>query len=108
MANEYQSCIDACYQCAEACDRCAVSCLQEPHLEMMRACIKTDMECAALCRVTAQLLSLESEQVKQVCRICADACRACAEECSKHQHDHCQQCAAECRRCAEVCMQMTA
>ena len=28
--NQFQSCIQACYDCAQACDTCAAACLQEP------------------------------------------------------------------------------
>jgi len=75
---------------------------------MMGACIRTDMECAAICYAAAQLMSFDSSRAKEVCRICADICDACAAECSKHQEEHCRACAEACRKCAEECRRMAA
>jgi hypothetical protein len=44
MSDEYKKCIESCYLCAAACDNCAASCLEEENLEMMRECIKLDMQ----------------------------------------------------------------
>lgn len=95
-------------ECANACDHCAASCLEEANVEMMAECIRLDMECAAICKATAQLVHLGSNHANAACQLCADICNACAEECEKHDHDHCQRCAAECRHCAEQCLSMTA
>lgn len=51
MLDEYKKCIEACYLCATACDNCAASCLDEENLEMMRECIKLDIQCANICRL---------------------------------------------------------
>jgi hypothetical protein len=104
--HSYQSCIDACLRCAAICNHCASSCTQEEDVKMMARCIQLDMECSALCYAAAQLMSLGSEKVMDICRICAGICEACGEECSKHQHEHCQECARICRTCAEKCRQM--
>ena len=73
---------------------------------MMAQCIQIDMECAAVCYATAQLMSLGSDKAKQLCAICADICEKCAAECAKHKTDHCQECADMCRKCAEECRRM--
>lgn len=54
----YQSCIDACLKCASICNHCASSCTQEENVKMMSRCIQLDMECAAICYSSAQLMSL--------------------------------------------------
>lgn len=108
MHTEHQNCSDACYQCAVACEHCAACCLNEENLAMMRNCIKLDMQCSALCRLTGQFMALESGYLQPLCRVCIDICKACAEECSKHQNEHCQQCAQACRTCAQACLQMVA
>ena len=51
MTDEFKKCIEACYLCAAACDNCAASCLAEEELEMMRECIRMDMQCANICRL---------------------------------------------------------
>lgn len=103
-----QEIIDECYQCAEACDHCAASCLNEEDIGMMKACIRLDIQCAAMCRLAAQFLAIQSGYAQQICYLCADICTACAEECSQHQHDHCQYCAKRCRQCADMCSKVAA
>jgi len=94
--------IDACNACADACDQCAASCLQEADVTAMAHCIALDIDCAAICRLTAGFLSRGSNFSKQLGQLCAEICLACADECGKHGNEHCQLCAAACRRCAEV------
>ena len=72
MLTHYQDCIDACYLCAAACDNCAASCLNEENLDMMRDCIRLDMQCANLCRLSAQFMALNSESAKKLCTVCAE------------------------------------
>ena len=99
----YQNCIDACLRCAAICNHCASSCTQEDDVKMMARCIQLTMECSTICYSAAQLMSLGSEQVKEICRICATICEACEEECRKHSNEHCAECAAACDKCAEEC-----
>lgn len=103
---DYQSCIEACLRCADACQQCASFCLKEDDVAMMAKCIQLDMECAAICYASAQLMSLGSQHAVEICRICADICEACGRECSRHENDHCQRCAVECEACAEECRKM--
>ncbi len=90
------------------CNFCAAACTREEDVKMMAACIRLDMECAAICYAAASLMSMGSSKAKEICRICAEICEACAQECDKHgQHmDHCRQCAEACHRCAEECRSM--
>jgi hypothetical protein len=104
--HENKKYIDACLQCAAMCNHCASSCLKEKNVKMMAHCIKLDMECAAICYTTAQLISLGSSRAEEFCNLCADICFECAEECARHDNDHCRECAEACRECAEECMQM--
>lgn len=83
ISHPFQSCMQACYECAQACDSCASACLQEPDPARMARCIRLDDECAAMCRVAAQLMSRSSEHADQVCQLCAVACRRCADECRR-------------------------
>ena len=105
---KYQTCIDACNDCAESCEFCATSCLREQEVKMLGRCIQLDRECASMCYTASQIMSMDGEYTKQICKICADICNACAQECEKHkQMDHCQKCAQTCRRCAEECSRMS-
>ena len=75
---------------------------------MMARCIQLDMECAAICNASAQLMSVGSDKAKEVCRVCSDICQACGDECGKHDTEHCRECAEACRACAEECRKMAA
>src|SRR4051812_41401259 len=101
--HQYKLCIEACLTCAGLCNHCAASCLKEEDVKMMAACIQLDMECAAICYATAQLMSLNSDKVKEVARLYAAICDACADECSKHMNEHCRECADACTKCADQC-----
>ena len=101
--DQYKACIEACLKCASICNQCAVACTYEKDVTMMAACIRLDMECAALCYATAQLMSMGGSQAARLAGICADLCEACAAECGKHHHEHCVLCAQACKACAEEC-----
>lgn len=101
--HNYKLYIDACLKCAAICNHCASSCLKEDDVKMMSRCIQLDMECATVCYATAQLMSLGSEKVKDMCKLCAAVCGACAIECSQHDNEHCRECEAICRECADLC-----
>lgn len=75
---------------------------------MLTRCIALDIECAAICRTSAQFMSLNSDHANALCQLCADVCNECASECEKHDMDHCRECAEMCRRCAEECSSMAA
>ncbi len=105
---QYASCIDACNACADTCDHCATACLQEDDVKMMARCIALDIDCAAICRLTAGAMARGSEFAKATCAVCAQICQACGDECAKHPHPHCQECAQACRRCADECRRMAA
>ncbi len=96
---KYQFCIDACIECATECNHCAVSCLEEKDVQSLTKCIRLNLECAIICRVTAELMSLGSRYSKEICQLCATICTACAEECEKHAGDGLEYC----RECAEIC-----
>lgn len=106
IRDRYASCIQACNACAIACEHCAASCLREEDAGHMALCIRTDRDCADLCRLAALLMARDSPLADEICRLCAIACQACAEECAKHDHDHCQECAQACQRCVVECEAM--
>ena len=104
----YQVCINACLHCAALCNHCALSCTTEEDIKMMARCIQLDMECAAICYATANLMSLDSEKAIAICGICADVCEACANECRLHDNEYCRQCANACTACAAECKNIAA
>ena len=99
----YQACIDACNACATACNACLAGCLREEDMQMMTRCIALDIDCAAICQLTASATARNSEMARHLARTCGEICLACANECVQHHHDHCQRCADACRQCAAAC-----
>lgn len=104
----YASCIQACLSCASTCNQCASACTSEQDVNMMARCIQLDMECAAMCYAAAQLMSLNSSQAREACRLCATFCEACGNECARHEAAHCKACADACKQCREECLRMAA
>ena len=102
----HRSAIEACNACAVECEHCASACLGEQEVQRLARCIALDLDCAAICRLSAEVMSRDGELSARLCELCAAACEACAAECEKHLMDHCRQCAAACRSCAAECRKM--
>jgi hypothetical protein len=102
-------CIEACFDCAQSCSACADACLGEPHLDMLRRCIRLDQDCADICIATGRVLSRQQQPDARVVRAlleaCLVACAASGDECAQHakQHEHCRVCSEACRSCARAC-----
>ncbi len=128
---KWQSCIDACMKCVEACEFCAICDVKEQSkalvqvaeeaasagaatspdiiqeiVKMMASSVQINRECAAVCRTSATLMSMNSQFAKQFCTLCTDVCNACAKECERYDVDHSKLCAQACRNCAEECRSM--
>jgi hypothetical protein len=99
--------INELYSCAMACDMCYELCLQEEDVQMMTECITLDRDCADICRLTAAMLSRNSDHTDHLMKECIDVCEACANECAKHENEHCKKCAEACNKCAKSCKQFT-
>lgn len=99
--------IDALNNCATECSHCAMACLEEYDVSTLTKCIKANIDCADICRLTASLLSRGSEHGIHLLKECVEVCDACAEECEKYSDmEHCKKCAEVCRHCAEECSEM--
>lgn len=98
--------------CAQACTACADACLAEKNVADLIGCIRSDLDCADICRTTGAVLSRltqpDTELVRSLLQTCAVACGACAEECEKHadMHQHCKLCGAACRSCEKECVNL--
>jgi hypothetical protein len=106
-STDMQRCIDRCLDCYQTCFSTAMShCLptrgkyvEGRHLGLM-------LNCAELCRTTAEFMMSDSPLHARVCAACAEVCDACAETCE--QIDGMDDCVQACRACAESCRQMSA
>ena len=102
-------CIEECYACAQACTACADACLAEEEIDMLRQCIRLNLDCADVCAAAGSIASRrtggDERGIAEVLRACAILCSLCGGECEKHAmtHDHCRVCADACHRCLEAC-----
>jgi hypothetical protein len=65
------------------------------------------MDCAVLCRTSADLLLRGSGLHRDVCAVTADACDFCAESSGRLAGDELmRRCAEACRRCGAACRQV--
>ena len=108
-------CIEACFTCAGTCTACADACLSERQIDELLACIRINLDCAAICSATGSVVARSkagaSRQVLEgQLAVCIAACRACGEECRRHaaSHEHCRICADACEDCATACNEMLA
>ncbi|HLG03804.1 MAG TPA: four-helix bundle copper-binding protein [Bacteroidia bacterium] len=88
--------------CISACHQCASACLEESP-EQFAICIRQNMKCGTICFATIQMITLGSEQVDELCTICAEICNACAAECASHHTEMTLLCARSCLKCADAC-----
>jgi hypothetical protein len=98
------SLLNALHACASACNYCTTACLGEADVKMMADCIRLDIDCAAICSLTANFIARGSVHGKHLLRECAELCGLCAAECEKHSKmQHCADCAKACRECEQAC-----
>ncbi|MFZ5872017.1 MAG: four-helix bundle copper-binding protein [Actinomycetota bacterium] len=104
--------IQAVTECAQTCTACADACLAEKSPGDLVACIARNLDCATVCRATAEVLTRQTasdaELLRALLRACVAACRSCAQECEKHagMHEHCRVCAESCRACEDACAEL--
>lgn len=106
MSQQMQSCIDTCLECYKMCMQTAMNhCLQMggEHLEPEH--FRFMMNCAQMCKTTADFMLSDSRLHTSVCRVCAEVCDACAQSCESMTDM--DDCARLCRECAESCRQMS-
>lgn len=104
--------VDSLMECQEACTACADACLSEPEFNMLRKCIRANMDCADVCGATARVLTrhtgFDAAVSVSLLMACLESCASCAQECEQHasMHEHCRICAESCRRCEQACEEL--
>jgi hypothetical protein len=102
-------------QCIENCTNCHRICLETaarhfagekaPRLE--EHAVRLLLDCAEICRTSADFMIRGSAMYQHTCRACAEICSRCADECDRMGEDpYMAACAEICRRCAESCREM--
>jgi len=108
MDHSMQACIAACTECHAVCLETAMRCLNMGGAHAAPDHIALLLDCADICRTSADFMLRGSARHALTCGVCAEVCAACAEECGRFADDFMQACAATCRRCAESCREMAA
>ncbi len=104
---EAQRCIDECLDCYQTCFTTAMArCLPGAGKPTPGAHLGLMLNCAELCRTTAEFMVSGSTLHPRVCAACAEVCAACADACEGT--GDMDECARTCRRCAESCRAMAA
>jgi hypothetical protein len=105
---EIDRCIRNCADCARICLQTLTSyCLQEGQEHSEPDHVKLMLDCADICRTSADFMSRESDHHGIICGACAEVCTACAESCEEMDDARMKQCAQVCRQCAESCKKMS-
>ncbi len=98
-------CIEACLACHAHClETSVVYCLKQGGAHAQQEHIRLMLDCAAICRDTADFGLRASPYFKSVCALCARVCDDCAESC-RALGDTRKGCADMCAQCAELCRQ---
>lgn len=107
---ELMRAIEATRRCSTLCTVCADSELARGATSM-HDCIRTCLDCAAVCDATAKVLSRPTpggDVWQAQVRACILACVECAAQCSQHDHVSCAACAEACRECERALQQLVA
>jgi hypothetical protein len=108
MKQELEECIRECNECADECLKTIAYCLEQGGKHVGSAHMKLMMDCAEICRTSANFMLRESEMSMDLCMLCADICEECATSCESFGQDDAQmlECANACRACATSCREM--
>jgi hypothetical protein len=107
MNASMKHCIENCTECHNICVATLAHCLELGGKHVEASHLKTLIDCADTCRVSADFMLRGSELHPKVCGMCAEACERCAKSCEQFGDDaEMKYCTELCRRCAESCRQM--
>jgi hypothetical protein len=110
-SQEMQQCIDECLACYQSCHTTVRHCLELGGNHAEPAHVTLLLDCAEICKTSAELMLHGSDMHKQASALCADICRSCEESCRRigqedeimsHCADVCHSCAVSCDRMASA------
>ncbi len=108
LTAEMRECIQNCTECASVCLETVQHCLTMGGKHAEASHIRMLLDCAAICKTSAEFMLGTSPFHGRVCGVCAEVCRACAEDCQRMADgdETMRRCAESCRKCAESCQRM--
>jgi hypothetical protein len=106
-ATAMDDCIDWCNTCHDICTQTVNYCLGMGGEHAEQSHIRLLLDCAEICKTSANFMLRESDLHGITCAACAEICERCAKECERFEDDEIMQaCAETCRGCAESCREM--
>lgn len=107
---DLERCIENCTNCHRIClETAAMHFRGEGSRDISEAMVRLLIDCAEICRTSADFMIRGSEVHAHTCRACAAICERCADECDRMGADpHMAACVEICRKCAESCREMAA
>lgn len=107
MNADMEECIENCLECHRICFELAMNhCLETGGEHTEPAHFRLMINCAEICRTSANFMLSGSDLHKLTYGLCAEICRRCADDCQ--QLDGMDECVEACRRCAETFERMAA
>jgi hypothetical protein len=108
MDQRMRECIGHCSGCANYCLDTVAHCLDLGGKHAARHHVGLLLDCADICRTSANFMLRGSPFHAMTCGVCAEICDRCAEDCERldPNDEVMRQCAELCRRCAESCREM--
>ena len=107
MSLGMKECIQNCRDCHNICMETIGHCLTMGGKHVEHTHLKSLLDCADTCRISADFMLRGSALYSRVCGLCAQACESCAASCEEFPNDALMKaCAEQCRRCAASCSAM--
>ena len=108
QSHDMQQRIATCLACYQSClDSATGHCLEKGGAHTDPRHLRLMLDCAEICRTSADFLIRGSEHLGLTCALCAQICERCATDCERFEDAHMQTCAETCRRCAAACQEMS-
>ena len=107
---DMERCIDECTICQAVCLSAVQYCLHQVGQRVNAEVVRLLLDCAEICRTSADFRLRGSELHVLTCATCAEICSRGADACESMGDDEelMEQCADACRQCARACRQMAA
>lgn len=93
MAKAFSACAAASSECIAHCQKSLAT-----GDKSMADCLRTSLDCDALCEAVAKLARYESAQAPAIAKAAIPAMKACADACKPHVEHH-----AVCKSCFDAC-----
>jgi hypothetical protein len=104
---DMQTCIEECSACANTCLGTLQHCLREGGTHAERKHVTLMLDCAEMCRTSADFMLRGSGLHGMATALCAEICDQCATSCDAVDGDReMHECAQQCRACAAACRSM--